>query len=220
MNIQHLIFDCDGVIVDSEIVATRIAIDFLSQYGYANDEASHCKRFSGMMGSKILEIIFDELGKEQPPGLITQLDAAFEKSFEEILLPIPGMPALMKAAPLPISIVSNSWVHHVNSSLAKAGLTNISEGRIYSSEHVTNPKPAPDVYQLAIRETGLPKEQLIVVEDSVAGVTAAKAAGLTVIGFLGASHIFEGHDEKLQKIGVDYLVKDATELSALFDQLL
>lgn len=220
MPIKHLIFDCDGVIVDSEIVATRIAIDFLNQYGYENDEVSHCKRFSGMLGSEILDIIFDELGKEQPAGLMPELDAAFEASFAEILEPIPGMPELMKAATLPISIVSNSLVRHVNSSLGKANLSNISEGRIYSSEHVPNPKPAPDVYELAIRETGLPKDQLIVVEDSAAGVTAAKAAGLTVIGFLGASHIFEGHDEKLRKIGVDYLAKDASELSILFAQLL
>lgn len=173
-----------------------------------------------MLGSDILEIVFNELGKEKPPGLMAELDAAFEASFEKILQPIAGMPELMKAASLPISIVSNSLVRHVNSSLGKANLSNISEGRIYSSEHVPNPKPAPDVYELAIRETGLPKDQLIVVEDSAAGVTAAKAAGLTVIGFLGASHIFEGHDEKLRGIGVDYLVKDATELSTLFAQLL
>lgn len=220
MNIQHLIFDCDGVIVDSEIVATRLTLKMLKQYGYHSNEESHSKRFSGMLTSKIMDIIFEELGRDQPDNLVTQMDHMFETEFEEILEPISGMPELLASQNLPLSIVSNSHVAGVTLSLRKSGIHNISQGRIYSSEHVTQPKPAPDVYELAIREIGLPKDQLIVVEDSAAGVTAAKAAGLTVIGFLGASHIFEGHDEKLRKIGVDYLVKDATELSTLFAQLL
>ena len=220
MNISHLIFDCDGVIVDSEIVATRLSLKVLAPYGYASDEETHCRRFSGMLTSKIMEIIFEELGKPIPDSLVEDLDHLFETEFEQVLKPIPGMPELLKSQSLPLSIVSNSWVDSVRRSLSISGISGVSDGRIYSAEHVPHPKPAPDVYQLAIREIGLPTDQLLVVEDSVAGVTAAKAAGLTVIGFLGASHIFEGHDAKLKAQGVDYLASDANELTALLQTLL
>ncbi len=220
MTSQHIIFDCDGVIVDSEIVATRIALEVLSPYGYTSNEESHCRRFSGMLSSKILDIIFDELGQAQPSTLTAELDEAFRREFEQALQPIQGMPALMKSLNMPISIVSNSDVAGVELSLRISGLTDISGGRIFSSEHVPNPKPHPDVYNLAVDTIRLPKDQLIVVEDSISGVSAAKAAGLTVIGFLGASHIFDGHDEKLRKIGVDYLAQDARELESIFSQLL
>ena len=220
MNISHLIFDCDGVIVDSEIVATRLSLKVLSAYGYVSDEESHCRRFSGMLTSKIMEIIFDELGKPVPESLVQDMDHLFETEFEKVLEPIPGMPELLRSQTLPLSIVSNSWVDSVRRSLSISEISSVSEGRIYSAEHVPNPKPAPDVYQLAMTEIGLPAAQLLVVEDSVAGVTAAKAAGLTVIGFLGASHIFEGHDTKLKAQGVDYLASDANELSALLQTLL
>lgn len=220
MNISHLIFDCDGVIVDSEIVATRLSLKVLSAYGYVSDEESHCRRFSGMLTSKIMEIIFDELGKPIPDTLVKDLDHLFETEFEKVLEPIPGMPELLTSQSLPLSIVSNSWVDSVKRSLSISGIDGVSEGRIYSAEHVPNPKPSPDVYQLAIREIGLPPEQLLVVEDSVAGVTAAKSAGLTVIGFLGASHIFDGHDAKLRAQKADYLASDARELSTILQTLL
>ena len=220
MKPTHLLFDCDGVIVDSEIVATRIALEFLAQYGYRSDEETHCKRFSGMLETDIMTIIFQELGQAQPYDLVHRLKSEFVAGFPQLLVPVPGVPELMKTLALPISIVSNSHVVHVNSSLTLAGIHGISEGRIYSSEHVPLPKPAPDIYELAIREIGVSREQLLVVEDSIAGVTAAKAAGLRVIGFLGASHIFEGHAEKLQAQQVDYLAKDAIELAHLFAQLL
>lgn len=220
MSITHLIFDCDGVIVDSEIVATRLSLKVLSEYGYVSDEESHCRRFSGMLTSRIMEIIFDELGKPVPESLVQHMDHLFETEFEKVLEPIPGMPDLLRSQTIPLSIVSNSWVDSVRRSLSISGISGVSEGRIFSAEHVPNPKPSPDVYQLAIREIGLPADQLLVVEDSVAGVTAAKAAGLTVIGFLGASHIFDGHDTKLKAQGVDYLASDANELSALLQTLL
>lgn len=220
LSITHLLFDCDGVIVDSEIMATRIALVMLAEYGYRSDEESHCRRFSGMLETDILKVIFSELGRPQPSDLLPRMKAQHHVAFRESLQAIPGMAALMVSIRLPISIVSNSGVAHVEQSLKLAGVDHISEGRIYSAEQVAAPKPAPDVYLHALAQIGLPPAQCLVVEDSVAGVTAAKAAGLTVIGFLGASHIFEGHDQKLREIGVDYLALDAQDLTRILTQLL
>ena len=91
---------------------------------------------------------------------------------------------------------------------------------MYSAEQVPQPKPHPDVYLLALQRQGFEASETLVVEDSPTGVKAAKEAGCTVIGFLGASHIFEGHDAKLIAEGADFLVKNADELASIFSQKL
>lgn len=218
MRATHLIFDCDGVIVDSEIMATRIALEFLADYGYHNDEESHCRRFSGMMDTEILAIIFDELGQPQPEDAYPRLRQIFDRRFQEELQPIAGMPAVLRQQDRPISIVSNSGVAHVEHSLTLATIADVPRGRIFSAEQVQRPKPHPDVYLHAIRQIGLPSEELVVIEDSEAGVSAARAAGLRVIGFLGASHIFDGHEEKLLDLGAEAVAPDAQALTALLQQ--
>ncbi|MDX2249480.1 MAG: HAD family phosphatase [Bacteroidia bacterium] len=213
---MHFIFDCDGVIIDSEILYAQIAVQKLASVGYHTDTLTYCRRFSGMMDAAILEIISRENNIYLSPDFHDELKNEAAAAFQTQLLPISGMGDLIRNLALPVSIVSNSHLEHVQHGLSRAGIHHVPTTHIFTSQMVNRPKPAPDLYQFAIQTQRLTPTNCIVVEDSEAGVTAAKAAGLTVVGFLGGGHITENHGEKLRRIGVDYLVQDAGELATLF----
>lgn len=215
---SHLIFDCDGVIVDSEILASQVTVEGLRPLGYTLDALAHAHRFAGMQEPAILQRIRQEDGIDIPEGFEHDLVKAFRSSFAAKLQVIPGMPDLIKQVQVPKTVVSNSRLQDLERSLTKAKVKEFFGRRVFSSEQVAHPKPAPDVYLLAIQQIGLPKDRLLVIEDSVSGVQAALAAGLEVIGFLGASHIASDHGSTLQQLGVRTLAADAKALTQLLTE--
>ncbi|GAB4429630.1 MAG: HAD family hydrolase [Bacteroidia bacterium] len=212
---KYYLFDCDGVIVDSEILATRAALRALAPYGYTRSEEEHCRRFSGMMDTEIVALLSAELGVVFPPDFHSRLLADTEHQMRHELAPVAGMPDLLRALPLPLAVVSNSSLAHVERSLRRVGVWDRFEGRAFSSEQVARPKPFPDLYLHALATLGIAAADTLVVEDSPTGVAAAKAAGLYVIGFLGASNVFDGHGEVLRARGADALAADAAALRSL-----
>lgn len=217
---QHIIFDCDGVIIDSEILYARIAVRNLAGLGIHFDPVTYCARFAGMMDRDIFELISKEYQVDFSEEFHQKLQSEVRHAFEYELPPIPGMGKLISSIPNPVSIVSNSHFAHVRRGLQLADIQHIPDERIFTSEMVPNPKPAPDVYLHALNTNDLRTEDCIVVEDSEAGVSAAKAAGLAVIGFLGGGHITKGHDKKLMGLGVDYLAENALELENILKSVL
>lgn len=207
-----LIFDCDGVIVDSEIVAVRVALRKMEPLGLKVSLKDYSHKYAGHKEHEILSMITAEHGIEFPPNFLPKVNQDIRKAMVEELEPISGMPELLKELPTTLSVVSNSNVPHVQQSLKLAGVADLFGERIFSADHVEKAKPHPDVYLLAFKELGYDPATTLVVEDSIAGVTAAKAAGATVVGFLGASHIYDGHGEKLEELGVDMLAEDAPSL--------
>lgn len=221
MAIRQLIFDCDGVLVDSEILATRITLERLARFGYQNDELTFSSTFSGLLTEDILERLKAEEGLPLPDDFYQELYDAMDASFDEVLQPVPGMPELIaQLPPLAKNVVSNGQGKHVERSLKLTGLTEQFGEEIFGIERVDNGKPAPDLYLLAQWRLQRSPEEILVIEDSAAGVTAAKAAGLKVIGFTGASHLTDAHGEKLRACGADHLAYSAMGLADLFSQLL
>ena len=212
---RQLIFDCDGVIVDSEIVATRVVLRMLRPLGYVVSEAEHNSAYSGLLEHEILHRIQQEHGVELPSDFQPRLIENIIQALENELQPIPGMPELLRQLPGPIAVASNSLVVHVERSLRIAGVRDLVGDRIFSSEHVPQAKPAPDVYLLALNTLGYEAADTVIVEDRLAGASAALAAGATVIGFTGASHLHAGHDQKLLALGVSAVADSAEELRQL-----
>lgn len=210
--IKHIIFDCDGVIVDSEILASKLAVRMLQPNGYPLSVEEHARRFSGHKEHEILHQIEHEIGVKIPEDFIENFVYLLRKAFTEELEAITGMVELIQNLHLPKSVVSNSLKEDVLRNTRKVGVLEEFEGRIFTVDMVANAKPAPDLYLLALETNGLLKEEAIVVEDSIPGMMSAKAAGIYTIGFLGASHIFEDHQEKLIQAGADDIAKDAHEL--------
>jgi HAD superfamily hydrolase (TIGR01509 family) len=190
----------------------------LKPLGYESSVQRWAQDFSGKLSEDIMGILAREHGVVFPADFYEQTQADMHASFDRELQAIPGMAELIRGLPQVRAVVSNSDLAHVHRCLALAGLTDVFGKHTYSAEQVAHPKPAPDVYRLALQQLTLPPESVWVVEDSTTGVQAATAAGLQVIGFLGASHVGEGHGENLLAAGASLIAADAAELKALIER--
>ncbi len=218
--LKCIIFDCDGVLVDSEIIASRVSLNLLKQYGFEMDPREYAKTFAGKVEEDIMNIIIKEYNVQLPVDFISRLSLAIDHGLDHELQAIKGVKETLEGISLPIAVVSNSRLERVHNSLGVAGLPTIFGKRIYSAEMVANPKPAPDVYLLAAKELNVLPSQCLVVEDSKSGTTAAVLAGMNVIGFLGASHIPKGHDVTLLEAGAFTTVKDMVELKNTINEII
>ena len=219
LQIKHLLFDNDGTVVDSEIIAQRSMLDLLAVNGLQLDEKEYSQRFPGLLEREILQLRKIEHDFDAPPNFMADLHAMQITGFEQSLRAIPGMTSLFRNLQMPKSMVSNGSIRHVRKCLNKVKLLSSVNGHIFSAEQVEKPKPHPDVYFLALETLRLKAVEVIVVEDSPTGVKAAKSAGLQTIGFLGAAHLHDGHDKKLLDSGADHIAGDSRELARIFDSL-
>ena len=216
--LKHVLFDNDGTIVDSEIIAVRTTLGLLAEYGFQMSEQEYSRRFPGLLERDIIAIITREYGIQVPDDYLSRLRVAHVETFKHELRAIAGMPGIFRKLKAPKSMVSNGSVRHVQQCLRKVRLLSALDGHIFSAEHVEKPKPHPDVYHFATEKLQLAPADMLVVEDSPTGVVAAKKAGLRVVGFLGAAHIHDGHEEHLRDLGADFIAEDAKALGVLFEQ--
>lgn len=210
--IELLISDCDGVIVDSEILTHRILLDALSEYVALDELEAALEGTFGLMVPDVITLIERRFGLEVPEDFHNQLRRRTEALLATDVQAIAGARDALLAIDLPLAVASNSRQHNLASSVARAGLTERAAGNLFSSDMVSNPKPAPDVYLLAAERMGVAPRRCLVVEDSPVGVLAARRAGMHVIGFTGASHIPPGHDAVLRELGVKTIISDMRDL--------
>lgn len=215
MSIKHVLFDNDGTVVDSEIIAARAMLRLLARLGLPLVERDYTMRFPGLLDRDILAALRLEEGFEPPDDFFQQLRDEHAHGFYHSLRAIRGMPTLFRSLKVPKSMVSNGSILHVEKSLRKVRLRSAVDGHIFSAEQVDKPKPAPDIYLFALEKLRLQPHETVVVEDSVTGVLAAKDAGIQVIGFLGAAHIHDGHGQKLLEAGADFIAPDVSALSGV-----
>lgn len=214
--IKHILFDCDGVLVDTEITAAHIMVNALQQKGVSISVEHYLQHLSGTTFTNILQAYL-------PHHFTHHQQEQFIRNLEEQIVaqvkPIAGVDAMLSAISLPKSIVSNSHIWQVQAEIEHTGLSSHFTGFIFSSEQVKKPKPAPDVYLLALKSLGLSPEEVLVVEDSIAGAKAALAAQIATVGFSGASHILEGHAEALKALGIHYVANDMDALGEVLKNL-
>jgi HAD superfamily hydrolase (TIGR01509 family) len=210
--IKHILFDCDGVLIDTEIVAACCFVSRVKKEGMVLTVEQYLTRHTGSTFTAVFEHFFRDTHTLQQRILMMN---DVEQEVADRAEGIAGVEAMLAALSISKSIVSNSHINRVEEAMEKLGLTDFFSGQVFSSELVARPKPAPDVYILALEQLGLNPDELIVVEDSLTGVSAAKAAGLEVIGFTGASHILPGHAEQLAGLGVEIIAEDMIELTEI-----
>lgn len=214
---KHVLFDCDGVLVDTEYTAAIKMCEALKIQGIDVDLDHYLRVHSGTTFTAILEHYFgDSMSSAEKFHLMNQVEGAVAESVKSVK----GIPQLLKALEIDKSVVSNSSVATVKHALETTDITQHFDNRIFSSEQVPRAKPAPDLYLLAFKELGFEAEEMLVVEDSLTGAQAAVTAGLKVIGFTGASHILPGHNEKLIEIGVIDIAKNAQSLEKKLTSLI
>ena len=216
--LKHVLFDNDGTVVDSEIIAVRSTLRLLEPYGFHMSEQEYSRRFPGLLERDIIAIISREYGIQVSDDYFDRVWAEHRAAFDRELRAVAGMPTLFRNLKTPKSMVSNGSVRHVERCLRKVRLRHALDGHIFSAEHVARPKPYPDVFELALEKLQLRPDEVLVVEDSPTGVTAAKQAGLRVVGFLGAAHIHNGHEALLLDCGADFIAADAKVLAKLLER--
>ncbi|MFG6666315.1 HAD family hydrolase [Halomonas sp. HNIBRBA4712] len=211
-----VIFDCDGVLVDSEILAEHTLQTHLEAWLPDVDVAAELNQALGMTTANIIAHLQTLSRHTLAFDAVDQVDAAIEARLSRELRPLPGAADAIRSCPFMTAVVSNSHRRRVEASLAVTGLDKALDGAlIVTAEQVANPKPAPDLYLLAAKTLELSPRACLAVEDSVAGVRAAVAAGLTVVGFVGASHLDARQAERLFDAGAWRVIAHLEELESL-----
>lgn len=178
-----VIFDCDGVLVDSDRISLRIEAEMITALGLPMSYEDCVREFLGIGMPATLAIVAERLGRPLPDGWEAELDAAVLAAYRRELQPVPGIVAALDQIELPACIASSGSHEKMRLTLALTGLRDRFEGRIFSAEEVTHSKPAPDIFLHAASRMATPPERCVVVEDSPAGVAAAKAAGMRALAF-------------------------------------
>ncbi|MDS7595339.1 HAD family hydrolase [Agrobacterium tumefaciens] len=199
-----LIFDCDGVLVDSEPVSIAVLLDMLSHLGVEMGEEEAYNRFLGRSVSSMTTTLFEDYGVETDIDFLDHMRVTLFERFRTELKPIPGIFETLDRLSQPRCVASSSQPERIRYSLGLTGLLDRLEPHIFSATMVKNGKPAPDLFLHAAREMEISPERCIVIEDSPAGIAAAKAAGMTVFAFTGGSHArFPAFREKIAGLGAD-----------------
>jgi HAD superfamily hydrolase (TIGR01509 family) len=186
--LELVIFDCDGVLVDSEPIANRVLSERLAGIGVRMGVDEVMRRFVGRTREGCLELAGELLGRELPAGFAEAWDAALFRAFEAQLEPVAGAIEVIRELPVPICVASNSSRERMAVSLRTAGLTRFFEGRMFSAADVARPKPAPDLFLHAAHAMGAAPSRCAVIEDTPTGVRAAVDAGMAVYGYAGGGH--------------------------------
>ena len=219
-SVKALVCDCDGVIVDSEVVAERALVSALSQYAPPEQVAGVIRELFGQSTDEVLGLIERRFGIALPDQFEEALYSEIEELIATTAEPIAGVRTALEAIDLPLVVVSNSTHASVSNSVRRAGLERRIAGRIFTAEMVGVPKPAPQVYLRAVAELQTPAACCLAIEDSAAGVQSAVAAGVPVLGFVGASHIPPGHADRLLSLGAIDVLDRMSDLPALVQRLM
>ncbi|MBC7311130.1 MAG: HAD family hydrolase [Rhizobium sp.] len=211
-----VIFDCDGVLVDSEPIALAVLADFLGQAGVAIDEEGVARRFLGRSLASVRETVRDEFGLEIDEAFLSRMRDVLYARFRAELRPIDGIPAVIAgfaAAGIDWCVASSSQKERVELCLRATGLIDHFAPHIFSATMVARGKPAPDLFLHAAQAMGYSPEQCLVIEDSPSGIEAARAAGMRVIAFTGGSHTrFADYRAALDQLSPDVRFDDMADL--------
>ena len=210
--ISHVIFDCDGVLIDSEKISMDVDIALLAENGIKLTEAEIHHRFVGTTFEAMVVELEREYKRPLPPDLAARKDGMMLDLYRCDLKPVPGVISMLNKLKLPKSIGTNGPRERAMEALRMTGLEPFFGDRLTTYEDVQNGKPAPDIYLLAAKRAGFAPARCLVVEDSVTGATSALVAGCIVIGFTGVAHDPQAKAKELQKLGVSHVIHDMGEL--------
>ncbi|MBN3897774.1 MAG: HAD family hydrolase [Nostoc sp. NOS(2021)] len=180
---ELVIFDCDGVLVDSETLGNRVLVQFVAEFGLALELEEAILLFKGCKMADCVAVIEQRLEQKLPQDFVTQLRARTTEVFKRELLPVEGIEAALDKINLPICVASSGPLEKIKLALRVTNLLPRFEGRIFSSDEIGSWKPAPDLFLYAAKNMGVQPSSCTVVEDSVLGVRAGVAASMRVLGY-------------------------------------
>ncbi len=213
-----VLFDCDGVLVDSEPITSRVLTEMLNELGWGITHAETMEIFTGKAVKDELPLIQARTGATITPEWFDQFRQRRNDALDRDLVEIPGAPhavrALHEALSGRIAVASGADRRKVELQLVKVGIADCFEGRVFSGHEMPRSKPFPDVYLAAAQALGVDPKRCAIVEDTVTGATAGVAAGATVFGYSPGE---PGHSgaRVLRSVGVAHVFTDMRALPAL-----
>ena len=210
-----VIFDCDGVLIDSEIVVCRLTAEILTDLGYPVTTEEVIRRFAGRPERGMIADIEADWGQPVPPEFFPRVRQGIEHAYATELRIMPGITDLLDRLQARTCVASSAYPAKLKLGLQAVGLHDRFAPNIISASWVAKGKPAPDVFIYAAGWMRTPPADCVVIEDSTAGVRAAIAAGMRVFGFTGGRHCGAAHRQNLLDAGAEQVMASFDELEAL-----
>ena len=205
-----VLFDCDGVLVDSERLSHCVLREMIAELGVNLTLEQTLDHFMGTSTEKGLEILVSLIGHAVPADFDDMFNARSFEAFTRSLEPVPGVRQLLTSLQLPYCVASNGSRKKMHFTLGHTGLLPFFEGRLFSAQDVSTPKPTPDLFLHAADSLGVSAAGCLVVEDSVSGITAARLAGMRVFGFAAM-----GQSAKLSQAGAHLVFEEMADLPSI-----
>ena len=219
MQPELIIFDCDGVLIDSELLSNQTEIEVFAEFGVHYELHAYMARFVGK-SSKDATLEWErDFGGPLPASFRPRLDECLATAFERELRAMPGIHELLAGLETRVCVASSSSPARLDLTLGIVGLKEYFGENIFSATMVARGKPEPDLFIYAAGQMGVDPAACIVIEDSALGATGAVAAGMRTIGFVGGGHCTAKTREELLKAGVEQVVADHLECANLIRAL-
>lgn len=218
MNFELIIFDCDGVLIDSEMLANRSEVEFLKTFGIEFDLDDYMDRFVGKNTKDVLKGIELWHSVKLSENDWKLVEEHTFNIFRSELKPTTGIFELLASIDKAKCVASSSSLDRLDLTLNITGLFDRFSPNIFSAEQVERGKPAPDLFLFAADRMQVHPDRCVVIEDSLAGVRAGVAAGMTVLGYTGGSHIQPGHQAKLREEGAIEVCLEMSQISTWLGQ--
>jgi HAD superfamily hydrolase (TIGR01509 family) len=209
------------VLADSEVLSNSVLAEIVTELGVPTTVDEAYRTYMGKRLDEVVETIERVIGHKLPDDFADGYQARTFAAFRTRLKPVDGAREFVETwRGLPSCIASSSSPERLALSLEVLEMAALFEGRVFSASNVAHGKPHPDIFLHAADQLGVSPADCIVIEDSVGGVTAARAAGCTAIGFTAAGHIQPGHDGRLRHAGAQHVVTSFAELDRIIRPLL
>jgi len=218
INFDAIIFDFDGVLLESEFEGNKLLAELLTDLGHHTSTEDAIRNFVGYSGPEFMAAIERWVGGPLPPGFHDRRRAQSAQALQEGVRAVVGAVDFVQSLPLdlPIAVASSSTTRWLSGHLQHLGLAERFGDHVYSGrEHVERGKPEPDLYLFAANQLGVDIRRSVILEDSDVGVKGALASGATVIGLAAGKHILDGHDAQLRDLGVEHIAESFDEVRRL-----
>jgi HAD superfamily hydrolase (TIGR01509 family) len=203
-----VIFDCDGVLIDSEIVVCRLVAEEMTRLGFPHTTHDVIERYAGRPEREMIADIERRTGRQVPPDYFARIKPLVAEAYADELAPISGAREVLETLAVPHCVASSSDPAKLRLGLETVGLLPLVAANLVSAAWVHQGKPAPDVFVYAAGWMRTPVSACLVIEDSLAGVRAGRAAGMRVVGFTGGRHCGPEHGRRLLDAGAEAVVTD------------
>ena len=218
IDFDAIIFDFDGVLLESEFEGNRQLAALLTELGHEHSVEEASKHYVGLSGRQFVEAIERRIGATLPPEFHERTKAMSARALREGVRAVAGAVDFVGSLPaeLPKAVASSSSTRWIRGHLRHLGLEEAFGEHVYSGrEHVERGKPAPDLYLYAARQLGVPIDRCVIIEDSEVGVGGALVSGATVVGIAAGMHCLDDHADVLRGLGVEHVAASFDELKRL-----